>query len=517
MGSIIDTAVSTFRDFETDGVPASGGHKPAKAEIRGLFSLVESSIGTATLGSVSVAKATRAALDADLAHVADTVALVYADAAEANNDLYIKTGGSGAGAWTLTNALHDAIEALAGPYTDAAEAAAAQVVALSEQMAERDRWNVDPRLRQSAGTGDAQQIAVSDPVVVTGGVGGAAPAISGAGVTVYPRDSDLVRRLGGRWELGTGFPGGLMIYQRNNTYNAGPRAGSNPTFEVVLSGDSFEFFVLGTGGASTWAVEVDGVFSNAAGYARPANDGNGYYYRLTFGSVAVRRVRVHLPVDMPVGEIRVPSGQTLLDPAPVLNTTAVFVGDSITEGAVATQPRLRWAEQCAARLGIDDYVIAGVGSSGYLQTNAGAVYNFNQRVADVLQAFDGGPPDALVVAGGINDSTLAAADVGAAALAYFQALRAGAPHMPIFVLGPFWGDGAYPTVTPNLPALRDAIFAAAAQVPRVFTFDIEDWYTDPARSTWFAGSTNGPHPIDAGHTAYGAMAADLIKPVMLSL
>lgn len=43
--------------------------------------------------------ASRAALDADLAHVASNFGVVYDDAAPANNGTYIKTGASGAGAW----------------------------------------------------------------------------------------------------------------------------------------------------------------------------------------------------------------------------------------------------------------------------------------------------------------------------------------------------------------------------------------------------------------------------------
>lgn len=94
---------------------------------------IESAL-TATLGNVDVAYATRTELEGDLAWPADSIALVYADVVQANNDLYVKVGDSGAGSWALTNALHDGIQAAAQPYVDA-------VVAPY-------RWALDGSLRQ---------------------------------------------------------------------------------------------------------------------------------------------------------------------------------------------------------------------------------------------------------------------------------------------------------------------------------------------------------------------------------
>lgn len=121
MGTISDNASETFRDYETEGVPASGAHEPAKAEIRSLFAAIETAMGTLSLGSVDVVKDTRANLNADLAHIADSIGLVYADATDANNDLYIKVGGSGSGSWTLTTILHDVIEGAAASFSSEAE------------------------------------------------------------------------------------------------------------------------------------------------------------------------------------------------------------------------------------------------------------------------------------------------------------------------------------------------------------------------------------------------------------
>ena len=121
MGTIRDTFNEVWRDFTTDGVMASGLHEPEKAAIRPIGELIEAAIGNAGLGALlSVTHPTKAALDADLAHPADAVALVYADATDANNDLYVKTGASGAGGWTPTTALHDVLEQVSLPYVDLA-------------------------------------------------------------------------------------------------------------------------------------------------------------------------------------------------------------------------------------------------------------------------------------------------------------------------------------------------------------------------------------------------------------
>ncbi|KFB10325.1 right-handed parallel beta-helix repeat-containing protein [Nitratireductor basaltis] len=93
------TANQIWRDFVTDGVPASGAHEPRKPDIREWGTVLESIIQAGLL-SDAVWKATKANLTADLAHAADTLGVVYADSTSANNGLYKKNGGSGSGSWT---------------------------------------------------------------------------------------------------------------------------------------------------------------------------------------------------------------------------------------------------------------------------------------------------------------------------------------------------------------------------------------------------------------------------------
>lgn len=142
MGSIADAFASFLRDYVVEGVPASGPNRPRKSEGRAIGVMLEAAISNAALGSLlDVVKTTKANLDADLAHPASSVAMVYADATDANNDLYVKSGASGTGSWNNTGLIHAIIESLAQPYVDAAQAAAAQATAvLASAMLDRGEY-----------------------------------------------------------------------------------------------------------------------------------------------------------------------------------------------------------------------------------------------------------------------------------------------------------------------------------------------------------------------------------------
>lgn len=87
-----------WRDFNTDGVPASGASKPKKREIRERGTWVENAI-SAGLSNGGLIYDTKANMNADLAHPANSSAWVIADATAANNGIYRKSGASGSGSW----------------------------------------------------------------------------------------------------------------------------------------------------------------------------------------------------------------------------------------------------------------------------------------------------------------------------------------------------------------------------------------------------------------------------------
>src|SRR5437868_15517614 len=99
---MVKTAAEILRKYVTDGVPASGENEPNKADLRNLLTFLESLLSG---GGPGLGYSTKSAADGDLAHAANTLAIVYADSTAANNGLYKKAGASGTGSWTRIGAL----------------------------------------------------------------------------------------------------------------------------------------------------------------------------------------------------------------------------------------------------------------------------------------------------------------------------------------------------------------------------------------------------------------------------
>lgn len=96
---MVQTAEVIFRDYTTDGISASGRHEPRKVEIREWGTWLEG-FANALGANGGLVYTTKALLDADLAHPANTSAWVIGDSTAANNGIYRKSGGSGSGSWT---------------------------------------------------------------------------------------------------------------------------------------------------------------------------------------------------------------------------------------------------------------------------------------------------------------------------------------------------------------------------------------------------------------------------------
>lgn len=93
------TVATALRDYETDGVPASGAHKVAKSDLRSVLGDFET-FRNLTLQSGALVYASRSSLFSDLSHDANTQAWVIGDSTIAFNGIYMKVGASGVGSWT---------------------------------------------------------------------------------------------------------------------------------------------------------------------------------------------------------------------------------------------------------------------------------------------------------------------------------------------------------------------------------------------------------------------------------
>jgi hypothetical protein len=97
---MVQAADVIFRDFATDGVPASGKHEPRKVEIREWGTALEAFRDAGLASGSSAIYDTRANLEANIVWVANTLAWVIADPVAANNGIYRKIGSSGTGSWS---------------------------------------------------------------------------------------------------------------------------------------------------------------------------------------------------------------------------------------------------------------------------------------------------------------------------------------------------------------------------------------------------------------------------------
>lgn len=310
MGAISDDANSAFREDNTLGLPSSGDYFPAKAPIRALFARIETALDELALaGMATVKKATKAALDADLAHAADTIAIVYNDATAANNGYYVKSGGSGAGSWTkstnlnvpstltadialikskvedldaaLTADLAALIASDVQPLVDDAEAAAtaAAASAASAASAAIDLANAAPELqRYTKTTDEVQPIAADADNQIVLGINKTTGQLVGSGLAsganqttsnIPLASADIVATpTSARWN-------GFFMYGQSNATGADAQPAlslsqpySNRTFGAGVraskAGNSFGGVNTGTG-TDIALVESDG--TGADGYA----------------------------------------------------------------------------------------------------------------------------------------------------------------------------------------------------------------------------------------------------------
>ena len=95
---VTKTAAQIWRDYETDGVPASSPHDPEKPEIRLWGGEIEALLAAQLTGGGGV-YLTQAALQANVTPGNNSGAWVVSDSTPANNGIWRKNGSSGTGSW----------------------------------------------------------------------------------------------------------------------------------------------------------------------------------------------------------------------------------------------------------------------------------------------------------------------------------------------------------------------------------------------------------------------------------
>ncbi len=160
MGTIRTSANTEYRDYETDGVPASGSHTPSKAGIRTLFGKVEDSIAAVQLANAIDEKyETKALMEADTSQADGAMAIVFADPVTDNNGYYYWVDADSE--W-VRSAVLNPTDALAGAVADAeAEIVAATDVATAQVLSTPALGGFSTTTAGLAAAGEGQVFAVS--------------------------------------------------------------------------------------------------------------------------------------------------------------------------------------------------------------------------------------------------------------------------------------------------------------------------------------------------------------------
>lgn len=195
-------------------------------------------------------------------------------------------------------------------------------------------------------------------------------------------------------------------------------------------------------------------------------------------------------------------------------TTAVFLGDSVTNGSGANSGATFYGAAMGARLGWT-VTPKGVSSCGYIH---GGANNYASRVAADVIAL---APDVVVVQGSVNDSDSSGAAIQAAATALYATIRAGLPNALIYVVGLWlWATDSTAAYIAGTAAMAAACATAGIKYIDPYTLG---WVTGTGHagpSPALAGNGNAdvyvydtvPHPTQAGHDYLGTRLAFAIKP-----
>lgn len=172
--------------------------------------------------------------------------------------------------------------------------------------------------------------------------------------------------------------------------------------------------------------------------------------------------------------------------------TALFVGDSYTEGVGLAEPREeRWSSLVASLLGWDE-VNAGCGGSGYTRRGLACGNTFEERI-DSLSGIDA---DVVVIWGGVNDAGAAPDEAANAAQATIAAFAEAFPDAELVVINAMYFAAPEPA---PLAAINAALPAAVTEASGRW-IDVGPLL---ARDSSLLGP-DGLHPTAEGHARIAA-------------
>lgn len=300
----------------------------------------------------------------------------------------------------------------------------------------------------------------------------------------------------------------------------------NGALETMTDSDTVEFCIY-TNNAKTVFFQVDGEYVDKIGSTGTSATTTDYFFRLTFATRKARRIRICLPTlqaggPCPVKQIRIKSLCDLWKPDQSGVMRLGWAGDSYSEGYpyALAYGNGSWGNIAGEVLGFRDVRQLAVGATGYTTDNGGLRSKLRDQIPRWITAQ--APFDAIVIGHGYNDYGVAAATLTTEVLYDLQLIRAGAPRVPIVVLGSQGGKrgpDAGTILVENTIAAAVAQFADARCVFRPVSTDATPWLN----GTGYGGATNasgnsdiyvgadGIHPTLAGQEHIGLRAAFAVQ------
>lgn len=192
---------------------------------------------------------------------------------------------------------------------------------------------------------------------------------------------------------------------------------------------------------------------------------------LSFGLAAAA-----LFVPAPTSTYQRPSAATPTATATADATTAVFIGDSYTQGVGATNDDLQWTSLVSEELGWEE-INRGRGGTGYEATSGpeGCGLEYCPNYLEMLDEIEADAPDVIVVAGGQNDfSTFESDPNDATAFVrdFYTTLSEKFPDARIVAVGPSTPWGVSPAVEAMDKVIRESAESIGADYVSMITPDV---------------------------------------------
>lgn len=269
--------------------------------------------------------------------------------------------------------------------------------------------------------------------------------------------------------------------------------------ETNVTSAKFAWHLL-AGSSLNYRFIIDGFYASLAGTNVPG--GGDQYVVLDFAAVggnATRNVILEGQQGRAIIGVCGSAGNVIAYPSnhPTIKTSllSLIPGDSVTAGTGPATSNDGPVPQLCDLLGASNCWASGVGGSGYVNTNSGAVPNFGQRLFDVTAYCQ----FLVINAFGVND--INNPGVQAAATSDIAAERSSCPNAIIFTIGPYDINAPSPPVS-GFDATNSAISAACATVSGCFFINLKG----------VTYAQNGPpHPTAAGATTLANFMYSSIK------